>query len=228
MKDLREKEAYHDRIWSEKIKDKESSDDKLNEANVTIIKILPECKSVLEVGCGTGILAKELKRMNKDVTGLDVSKLALRNAEKKGIKTIHHDLDQPLPFPDNSFDCVICCQVLQHIHRPSKLIKEMQRVTKKYVIINVPNIAYWKYRKMLLTGKIPFIGDPDYLPIRFFTLKTIKKQLNKSGLEIKNISYTGGLPLRRFIPKAFRKNISLLKHTPGMFATGFTILCTKH
>lgn len=228
MKDLRQKEAHHDRIWSEKIRDRKSSDDKLNEANETIIKILPECKSILEVGCGRGILAKELKRMNKDVIGLDVSKLALRDAEKKGIKTIQHDLDQSLPFSDNNFDCVICCQVLQHIHRPSELIKDMRRVTKKYVIINVPNIAYWKYRKMLLTGKIPFIGDPEYLPIRFFTLKTIKKQLNESNLEIKNISYTGGLPLKRFIPKTIRKKISLLKHTPSLFATGITILCTKH
>lgn len=221
---LRKKEKHHDKIWLSK---KQDTTEKPNISHISILSVLPNGKKILDVGCGTGTLAYELKKNRYDTTGLDISKFAIEKARKKGINAKQHDLDKKLPFADESFDCSICCQVLQHIFKPSSLIKEMTRVSKKYVVINVPNIAYWRFRLRLLNGKFPFIGNAEQLPIRFFTLKTLKEYISKSGLEIEKIEYVGGLPLRRFVPKAIRKKVNLLKYFPETFAIGLTVRCKK-
>ena len=224
MKNIKTKSKHHDKIWSSK---EHLGSEKLNEAHNSVLKMLPNCKTIIEIGCGTGILAHELKKQGKDILGTDISDYALKKAQKKGIKTLCCDLDSPLTLKDNTFDCAISCQILQHIFKPSALIKEMTRISKKYVIINIPNIAYWKYRLRLLQGKFPFIGKPEQLPIRFFTLRTFKEYISESGLEIEKIEYTGGLPLRRFIPKTIRKKVNILEYFPEIFETGFTVRCKK-
>jgi len=57
---------------------------------------------------------------------------------------------QTIPFPDNSFDCVLCLDVLEHVDNTHKVFDELCRVTRKYVIISLPN----PYRDFLamLTG----------------------------------------------------------------------------
>ena len=44
-----------------------------------------------------------------------------------------------LPYKDNSFDLIICSEVLEHLEHPDKALEELQRVSKKYVALSVPN-----------------------------------------------------------------------------------------
>jgi SAM-dependent methyltransferase len=44
-----------------------------------------------------------------------------------------------LPYKDNSFDLVICTEVLEHLDDPQKALQEMVRVSKKYLLLSVPN-----------------------------------------------------------------------------------------
>ena len=220
---IAKKAVHHDNIW----KSKHNSSENLNEANESVISLLPECKTVVDIGCGKGNLAIALKSMGKDVCGLDISAHALSEAKGKGIEIQNQDLDSPLKLKDSSFDCAISCQVLQHIYRPSDLIREMSRVSKKYIIINVPNIAYWRYRLRLLHGKLPFIGKPEEIPIRYFTLETLKKTIDDCDLKIDTIAFTGSAPLKRFFPGPIRTRIHIRDRFPEMFATGFTLRCMK-
>jgi len=201
------KEKYHNFVWQSK-----SKDASLNDSHLSILTLMPEdCSTILDVGCGTGNLSYQLQKEGYDVTGFDVSGVALAEAEKRGIKTVQGDLDKKLPFEDNSFDCVVCCQVLQHIFEPLKLVNDMKRVSDKFIIINVPNIAYWKYRTRLMLGEFPFTSIGYHEPIRFFTLKTVKNMIMDAGLVLESIVYTG----------------SPMTKAGSLFATGITVRARK-
>lgn len=204
---MKRKEKYHDFVWQSK-----SKASNLNDSHLSILKLMPQdCNTILDVGCGTGNLSYHLQKEGYNVTGLDVSGFALAEAKKRGIKSVLGDLDSELPFKDNSFDCVVCCQVLQHIFEPLKLVSDMKRVGSKFIIINVPNIAYWKYRARLLFGDFPFTSISYHEPIRFFTLETLKNMITDAGLVLESIACTGS-PLAKAGP---------------LFATGFTIRARK-
>lgn len=201
------KERYHNFVWQSK-----SKDASLNDSHLSILNLMPEgCSSILDIGCGTGNLSYVLLKQGREVIGLDIAGAALAEAGKKGVAVVKGDLDGKLPFKDSSFDCAVCCQVLQHIFEPVQLVKEMKRVSRKFVIMNVPNIAYWKYRVRLMRGEFPFTSIAYHEPIRFFTINTFKRMITDADLVLDKIIYTG----------------SRLTKAGSVFATGFTVLARK-
>lgn len=90
---------------------------------------------VLDVGCGTGFLARMLKRVNSNarVTGLDVEEVFLERARKEAaaeglaIDFVQGDA-MSLPFPDGSFDIVVSHTFLSSAQEPGKVFAEMKRV----------------------------------------------------------------------------------------------------
>jgi 2-polyprenyl-6-hydroxyphenyl methylase / 3-demethylubiquinone-9 3-methyltransferase len=98
-------------------------------------KINSEKFNVLEVGCGGGILSEEIARMGFTTTGIDPSEQSLNNAIKhakdNNLKINYvKGTGENLPFQNNSFDSVFCCDVLEHVHDLPKVISEISRVLK--------------------------------------------------------------------------------------------------
>lgn len=86
---------------------------------------------VLDFGCNDGTFMEMLKdKRGCDVTGVDVSDVALEVARKKNLNVLNYDGDI-LPFEDGTFDYVLCMEVLSHVFDPSKALKEIKRVLKK-------------------------------------------------------------------------------------------------
>ncbi|MDP7724215.1 class I SAM-dependent methyltransferase [Mycobacterium sp. TY814] len=86
--------------------------------------------SVLDVGCGTGLLSSYLREMYGAVpTGIDV-----KDARQADIPFTEFD-GTSIPFSDNSFDHVILSEVLHHSHDPVRLIAECDRVARRRVIV---------------------------------------------------------------------------------------------
>ena len=95
----------------------------------------PHGKTALEVGSGGGILTEEICKMGFITTGIDPSEQSLRTAinhAKISKLDINYDkgMGEELPYPDNSFDCVFCCDVLEHVRDLPKVISEISRVLK--------------------------------------------------------------------------------------------------
>ena len=122
-------------------------DNKTNRIEFEIIASMVEYNSsVLDLGCGDGTLGEKLiKERNCKVVGIDISKVAVEYAKRKGVNAIVGDLDEPLNFGDNTFDYVILCDVLEHLFDPMFALKEALRVRKKYVIVAFPNFAYLQH-----------------------------------------------------------------------------------
>ncbi len=103
-------------------------------------------KSVLEVGPGSFVVADLLKKMGYSVHTSDF------DPEVKADTTA--DV-RSLPFPDNSFDVTMACQVLEHIPFTDfeKGLFELSRVSSKYVLISLPR----RNTGFNFVFKIPFI-----------------------------------------------------------------------
>jgi 2-polyprenyl-6-hydroxyphenyl methylase/3-demethylubiquinone-9 3-methyltransferase len=99
------------------------------------LKIAPQGSAALEVGCGGGILCEEIAQMGFDVTGIDPSAqslhIAIKHAETSGLEIKYEKgMGEALPFRDNTYDVVFCCDVLEHVSDLPKVISEISRVLK--------------------------------------------------------------------------------------------------
>ncbi|MBD3261240.1 MAG: methyltransferase domain-containing protein [Candidatus Altiarchaeales archaeon] len=88
-----------------------------------------ENKKVLEVGCGTGIILKEVAG-KCCAFGIDLSKDMLVKAKEKNLK-VSQATALSLPFKDETFDVTYSFKVLPHIKEVQTAVNEMKRVTKK-------------------------------------------------------------------------------------------------
>ncbi len=95
----------------------------------------PEALSVLDVGCGGGILSEEFAKVGCRVTGLDPSVPSLETARKhaamEGLTIDYRQgSGEDMPFEESSFDVVVCCDVLEHVNDLEKTLREVARVIK--------------------------------------------------------------------------------------------------
>jgi 2-polyprenyl-6-hydroxyphenyl methylase/3-demethylubiquinone-9 3-methyltransferase len=158
--------------------------------------IEPKGKTALEVGSGGGILTEEICKMGFATTGIDPSdnslKTAKNHADASGLN-IKYDkgTGEQLPYPDNTFDCVFCCDVLEHVRDLPKVISEISRVLKpngiffydtlnRTFISKVVAIKIWQEWK-----RWAFMPPNLHIWKMFIKPGEIKKLLSQNGFEWK-------------------------------------------
>jgi SAM-dependent methyltransferase len=107
--------------------------------------------SVLDVGCGTGVLAERLALRGYEVTGADPSEgmLEVLRARRPMVRAVQAS-GTGLPFEDGTFDLVLCVAVMHHVADPEDVrgtLAEMVRVSKPWGRVLVwdhnPRNPYW-------------------------------------------------------------------------------------
>lgn len=101
----------------------------IDRLELSIVEPLACGKKVLEVGCGTGLLMKEIHKTASEVKGIDISEQMLAKAKERGLD-VRQGIAEDLPFEDNSFDLVYSFKVLAHVEQIKKAMLEMNRVLK--------------------------------------------------------------------------------------------------
>lgn len=120
---------------------------------------LSDAKRVLDVGAGHGLLLSFLAELGHECHALDVIDQPSVHPDTygKGIAAQVCNVEaDAIPYPDKSFDAVVCCQVLEHFsHSHLPAVKEMWRVLRPggMLEIDVPNVACFRNRSRLLRGK---------------------------------------------------------------------------
>ena len=157
------------------------------------------CKRVLDVGAGNGVLLSLLSGLGHECHALDVVDRAAVYPEIYREKHIRFQVCNvevdPIPYPDASFDAVVCCQVLEHFtHSHLPTMQEIRRVLAPGGVVeaDVPNVAGFRNRSRLLRGKnITYDYEEHYLyakPIlhkgmSFYPLRH-NREFTKKELEI--------------------------------------------
>jgi ubiquinone/menaquinone biosynthesis C-methylase UbiE len=86
-------------------------------------------KSVLEVGCGTGLLLERMREFSAHARGLDLSEGMLHRARERGLDVVLGSATD-LPFEDASFDVACSFKVLAHVRDIERALYEMARVVR--------------------------------------------------------------------------------------------------
>tara|TARA_B110000008_G_scaffold258694_1_gene277880 strand:- start:47 stop:691 length:645 start_codon:yes stop_codon:yes gene_type:complete len=165
-------------------------------------------KKILDLGGRDGTLTKYYVESNQ-VTLCDIDENALLYAKKKyQIDTMMVDLNQSLPFSDESFDFVVLAEVMEHLPYPSITLSEIKRVLKTngQFIGNVPLAYHLKDRWQILRGrKLLISGDPTHL--QFFSYDDAQKIISEY-FSLKEIVILKGGKISKKFPKAFARNIA--------------------
>lgn len=128
-----------------------------------LMTMIPEQGDMLEVGCGEGMLLSEVYRLwpERKLTGVDLSESAVQEARERnpGIQIdVANALD--LPFEDNSFEVVLCAEVLEHLKEPQKALAELCRVSSKHVILSVPHEPWFRLGNLAVLSHAKTLGNP--------------------------------------------------------------------
>lgn len=93
---------------------------------------LAQASDVLEVGCGTGVITEELAQIGAvHVVGLDIdpAMLTFTTRQESRVTYIQGDA-HVLPFPNESFDAVVCHYLLLWLTDPVQGVREMARIVR--------------------------------------------------------------------------------------------------
>ncbi|MBI4119961.1 MAG: methyltransferase domain-containing protein [Parcubacteria group bacterium] len=167
---------------------------------------------VLDVGCGDCSLLRYLVASKRNIRplGLDISETALNICRERKIPAQRHDAAKKLPFNDGEFDFTIISETLEHIPNPEELLLEARRVTKKAVLVSIPNIALWKHRlRLLILGRFPkqWILEPRE-HLRFFSVKDFEAATQKLGFKISQREVSSGTRLLKYFwPNLFADQV---------------------
>ncbi|WP_215734801.1 class I SAM-dependent methyltransferase [Geobacter grbiciae] len=154
-----------------------------------IIKLVGKGKKVLEVGCAAGSQSKVMKeQFGCSVTGVEIDADAANEASRYCDKIITgniESLDMLETFKKEKYDVAIFADVLEHLYDPvAVLIKVSDLLTDDgYLVVSIPNIVHASVVFEMMTGNFTYrnLGLLDEGHIRFFTLNSIVKTLNRAG-----------------------------------------------
>lgn len=129
-------------------------------------QVVPAPRHILDAGCGEGFAMRAvLENSTAEIVGLDGSAGAVQLAENlnPGRRFAAGDL-YALPFPDRSFDLVICMEVLEHLHEPRRGLRELIRVSGGWLLLSVPNEPLFRGANFLRGKNLRAWGnDPGHL-----------------------------------------------------------------
>lgn len=193
---------------------------------------------VLQVDCGSGVLAARLAALGAHVVGADLSHVAACQARDRGIPVLQLDLDRsPLPFPDASFDVVISDSQIEHRVDYDRYLNECVRVLRPggRLVLCVPNTAHWRVRWWLLTGRFPYVEHTptDWLHLRFFTLPDLRGLLAARRVVVERVEGSSSLWTRGLYPDWLRHGLParaydfLVSRWPTLFARDLILVGRK-
>ena len=151
---------------------------------------------VLDLGCGGGLLAAELRNRGQFVVGVD-AKPPPGTAERVD-RLVMADLDAGLPsgvVEESPFDVVLAADVLEHVREPDRLLRDLHDICSRDAVLvaSVPNIGHWYPRLRIGFGRFDYDhrGILDATHLRFFTWRSFVGMAYRAGWLVEQRRLTG-------------------------------------
>ncbi len=203
----------------------------------TLVKKIGNKAKVLDIGCGAGLLTNPMAKAGFDVTGIDISKASLQIATQfdktNSVRYAQADAYE-LPFEEQTFEGVTAMDLLEHVEKPEKVVREAARVLKPggLFFFHTFNRTFLSYL-MVIKGVEWFVKNtPKNMHVYdlFIPPNDLKRWCTRQKLQIEEI-----LGLRpKILHPSFWKML-LTRKVPENFtftfcknlSTGYIGYCTK-
>jgi len=185
--------------------------------------------SVLDIGCGDGHLCHLFRERGiRNVAGVDISKtrVAICASQYQECE-FKQGSAYDIPYKDNSFDLVTAIEVIEHLEEPLKALKDIKRVSKKYIMFQVP------YNEVIKEEACPHCLKPFYPRghIQSFDERKIEGLCEKCGLniiEMDRFFHAFGHPVIKWVPLFMLKRIKKLVFREFIKHGGYIgVLCER-
>ena len=148
--------------------------------------------TILDIGCGPGIIARELRGQYSGYVGLDISPSMVQecrhmNADDLNVHAIIASAED-LPFPGRLFDIVLCLGVLEYLRDVGMALHEVARVLRDdgFVIVSMLNAVSpcerWRQRTRARE-------HGSKLPVRLYGRHEMCRCLEAKGLHVQAVKY---------------------------------------
>ncbi|MGC8783457.1 MAG: class I SAM-dependent methyltransferase [Armatimonadota bacterium] len=162
---------------------------------------LPHQAIIVDVGCGTGATAMQLRRYGT-VIGVDISLLALSWSRQRGLNNLLLAAAERLPIAPESVDVIVATDILEHLDDDVAVLKEFYRALKPggYVVITVPAYSIlWSEHDLALMHR------------RRYVARVLAKRSHAAGFKITRLTYA----LFFLFPLALVMRLLKRRPTPG-------------
>ena len=148
---------------------------------------------ILELGCGAGATLARIKGLypNAKLHGIEIVRAAADIASSiQGADVLCDNAETiAYPYEENSFDYCIMGDVLEHLHEPLPVLKEIFRFVKPKgkIIVSMPNMKHWSVMiPLLLEDRFTYedAGILDRTHLRMYTKKEIQTLISSAGFQI--------------------------------------------
>ncbi len=184
-------------------------------------------KRILELGVGDASLTEKMNQAGAQVVCVELdpqfASLAVPFAREVKVANAEH-IDYRPEDDQAPYDLIVAADILEHLVDPETLLSKLKAGLKRggLLIVSLPNVANLYVRLNLLFGRFPYHtkGILDRTHLRFYTLKSMRKMLAKTGWIVEE-SYVTSIPVAIVFPflraRGFRWLLPLLH--------GLTSLC---
>jgi 2-polyprenyl-3-methyl-5-hydroxy-6-metoxy-1,4-benzoquinol methylase len=144
-----------------------------------------EPRSLLDVGCGEGVLVHRWAQSLPDrrVVGIDLEEESIqagwsqRRAPNLEYRTMPAE---DLPFADDEFDLATAIEVLEHVPDPEHTLDEMARCAERHLLVSVPREPLWRMLNMARGAYLAQLGNtPGHL--NHWSKRSFARLLSRHG-----------------------------------------------
>jgi len=132
--------------------------------------------SVLDFGCGAGMLVKRLREKGLDAIGIELDREPIRAAVNDELASYirFYNGELPLPFRDGQFSGVIATEVIEHIPNYRDVLRALRRITARRLLVTVPDMA--SIPACFAHGVVPWhLLEANH--VNFFTYQSLTREL---------------------------------------------------
>lgn len=141
--------------------------------------------SILDVGCGEGVLTEKWARRLGDgrIVGIDLDDEGLKAQwQKRQRSNLEYRVQEAttLPFEDDEFELVSAIEVLEHVPEPANTIAEMARVARRWLLVSVPREPLWRGLNMARGAYLKELGNtPGH--VNHWSKRAFVRELSRVG-----------------------------------------------
>ena len=195
-----------------------------------LLALVGSGKRVLDVGCSSGYLARPLVERGCTVVGIEQDEAAAETARQVCAEVLIGDAEtMELPFPEGSFDIVLCGDLIEHLRQPGQFLARVRPFLREngHLVLTTPNVANWTMRLGLLAGRWRYTerGILDRTHLQLFTRNTLVEMLEHARYRVLELDYTVPVP-GIGAPAVERAAHAIGRLRPPLFAYQFVVSAT--